>query len=208
MKYNLPKSYLSYSAFSLWEKDKDAFRRRYYENEKPFETSETIFGKTVHELLSPDGEKKIEVQLTPDLKLLGYIDSFNEEDLGIVDYKTGHLNPKGKAPWDRVKVQKHKQLVFYSLLVQLQYEKFNPIVKLEWLETRFKDKSVEFDGHMLVTKSRELELTGYKEMFERRIYKWELEKLKKEIKKVACDISDDYTIWQKTKESSLSVKSN
>jgi len=208
MTYNLPRPYLSYSAFSLWEKDKDAFRRRYYENEKPFETVETIFGKTVHEQLSPDGEKQIEVWLTEDLKLMGFLDNFNEESLGITDYKTGHLDSKGNAPWDRVKVQKHKQLVFYSLLVLLKYGKYNPIVKLEWLETKFKNRSVEFNGHILNTETRELELTGKKKMFERRVFKWEIEKMKREIIKVARDISKDYTLWQKRNGSFQSPNEN
>lgn len=213
MTYNLPKPYLSYSAFSLWQKDKDAFRRRYYENEKPFETVETIFGKTVHEKLESDGEvigseTKIEINFIEGLKLLGYIDSFNEEDLAIIDFKTGHLDSKGNAPWDRVKVQKHKQLVFYTLIVQAKFGSFNPIVKLEWLETKFKNKSMDFNGHVLNTESRELELTGYKKIFERRVFKWEIKKLKQEIKKVARDISNDYTLWLKSKEDSPSAKSN
>lgn len=201
MKYNLPKPYLSYSAFSLWLKDKDAFRRRYYENEAPFETVETIFGKTIHEKLEADGEvigseTRIEIYLTPDLKLLGYIDSFNEEDLGIIDFKTGHLDPKGNPPWDRVKVQKHKQLVFYSMLVLIKYGSYNPVVKLEWLETKFKKVSREFNGHTLTADSRELELTGYKKIFTRRVFKWEIEKLKREIISVAREISRDFTHYE------------
>jgi len=199
MKYNLPKEYLSYSSFDLWNRDKDAFRRRYYENEKPFETAETIFGKTVHEELSPDGETSIRINLNEDLVLLGYLDSFNEEDLAIVDYKTGHLNSKGKAPWDKVRVQKHKQLVFYSLLVLLKHGKFNPVVQLKWLETKFKNKLMAFDGHVLHTESRELMLTGFEQTFTRKIFKWEIEKLKKEIISSAQAISKDYTLWQKRK---------
>jgi len=203
MKYNLPRKYLSYSAFNLWLKNKDQFRRRYYENEKPFETVETIFGKTVHEKLdkgADNREKRLEAYLIPGLKLLGYIDEFNEKTLAIVDDKTGHLNIQGKPPWNQVKVQKHKQLDFYCLLTLLKYGKYNRDVKLRWLETRFKEETKEFNGHVLKTKSRNLELTGYEKTFTRKIYKWEIENLKKEIIKVAEDISKDYTLWQKTNQ--------
>lgn len=200
MKFNLPKPYLSYSAFALWIKDKNAFRKRYYENVKPFETAETIFGKKVHEHLENTRigrEKRIEVELVPGLKLLGYIDEFNEETLEISDDKTGHLDAKGKPPWNAVKVRKHKQLVFYELLVLIAYGKFNPVTQLRWIETRFKVKNVEFDGHVLGGKTKELELTGREVTFKRRIYKWEIENLEKEIINAAEEISKDYTQWTK-----------
>ena len=201
-KYNLPRNYLSYSAYSLWHKDKDQFRRRYYLNEKPFETVETIFGKTVHDLKEKDdsvigSETSIQITIDNDLNLLGYLDSFNEETLAIVDFKSGHLDSKGKAPWDRVKVQKHKQLVFYSLLVLKKHGKYNPVTRLIWLETEFKRVTREMDGHVLEAESRELHLTGYEKTFTRKIYKYEIENLRKDIIKTAKQISDDYTLWQK-----------
>lgn len=202
MEYNLPRPYLSFSAYDLWCKNKDAFRRRYYENEKPFETIETIFGKEVHRLKEVDdtvkgSETRIEVELVPGLKLLGYIDSLDEETLMIIDFKTGHRDSKGNPPWNKVKVYKHKQLVFYCLLVLLKYGRYNKRVKLEWIETQFKKASREFDGHTLTATSRELELTGKVEVFVRNVFKYEIDNLKKEILRVAEEISNDYTEYER-----------
>jgi hypothetical protein len=206
--FNLPKPYISYSAFSLWQKDKGAFRRRYYLGEKSFETTETIFGKTIAEALE-DGHKipgivhyeeseyRIEVELVPGLKLLGYLDGFNPSNNSIVELKTGHLSPDGKAPWDKVKVRKHKQLVFYTLLVKLKYGKVHQWTTLQWLETEFKNKTMEFQGHVLESKSRELELTGKVLTFKRRIAQWERDVLVAEIISAANEISEDYTTWLK-----------
>jgi len=201
-KYTLPRGYLSYSAYSLWKKDKEAFRRRYYDNEKPFETAETIFGKSIathlEELKSIDGltvyshpEYKIEVELNG-LNILGYLDSFDPARFRFKEFKTGHLNPQGKAPWDKVKVQKHEQLVFYSMLIEMRHGRVDPLCELSWMETEFVNKSMKFEGHILHAESRELRLTGKIQTFKRKIFKWEREKLKKEIIKIAKEISDDY----------------
>lgn len=210
--YNLPRKYLSYSAFDLWLKNPEAYRRKYYLGEPDFQTAETMFGKTIAEKLegghAPEGlmlyknkEYRIEVELEEGLRLLGYLDAFNEDDLSILEFKTGHLDSKGKVPWDKVKVQKHKQLVFYSLLVKLKYGKVNPKVHLQWLETKFQKESREFNGHILEAEGKRLELTGRIETFERRIYKWEIDKMKEEIIKVAKEISNDYTLWQANQKS-------
>lgn len=208
--YNLPRGYLSYSAFTLWQSDKNRFRNKYYLGVDDFQTTETIFGHKIARKLE-DGEKiegvkeyekaekKIQVVLDDGLKILGYLDGFTEDTLKIIELKTGHLDRKGKKPWDNLKVRKHKQLVFYCLLVKLKYGKYNPDVTLQWLETDFVKETMEFEGHILEAKSNKLELTGKIETFERHIEEWELEKMKEEIIRVAEEISEDFTLWQKTK---------
>jgi hypothetical protein len=205
--YHLPRSYLSYSAFTLWQKDKDAYRRKYYLGEPSFENAETIFGKKTAEHLEDNEiegvivydtrEYRIEVELEEGLKLLGYLDRFNSPTLSILEIKTGHLDSKGKVPWDKIKVQKHKQLVFYSLLVKLKHGKVDPVTILQWLETKFQKESREFGGHVMEAETKKLELTGRIETFKRRIYKWEIDKMKEEIISVAKEISNDYTQWKK-----------
>jgi hypothetical protein len=207
--FNLPRNYLSYSAWQLWQSDKTRFRNKYYLGIDTFETAETIYGKQIAKRLE-DGEKiegveeyekaekSIKVELIPGLMLLGYLDGFTEENLKIVELKSGHADRKGKAPWDNLKVRRHKQLPFYCLLVQLKYGTYNPDVTLQWLETEFKSKEMEFDGHILTTQSRELELTGRVETFERHIEQWELDKMKEDIIRISLEISEDYTLWQKT----------
>jgi hypothetical protein len=202
MQYGTNKEYLSWSAYSLWKSNKEQYRKRYYTLEAPFETVETRFGKSVASKLergeSIDGvmvcshpEYKIEVELDG-VKLLGFIDCFDMEKLQIVEFKTGHKNPKGKVPWDRLKVHKHQQLVFYSVLVELFHGKVHPTVILQWLETDFKTKEIEFQGHTLTAGSKDLFLTGNIKTFKRKIAKWEKENLKKDILLVAKEIHEDY----------------
>jgi hypothetical protein len=208
--YNLPKKYLSYSAYSLWKSSKEQFRKRYYLNEDPFETPETRFGKVIgamvennehlfHEyagkiLNYPHKEYKIEVEVGG-LKLLGYLDQFDDTEYKILEMKTGHKNKQGKVPWDRIKVQKHTQLVFYSLLVEKKFGKVHSEVILQWLETDFVDKTIEFDGHILSAKSRELQIISEPQTFKRKIHKWERVKLLRDILQTAEEISADYTNW-------------
>lgn len=197
----LPRGYLSYSAYDLWKRDKVAFRRKYYDHEKSFETVETIFGKQIAKHLEeyniegverlPRAEYKVEAYLDG-IKLLSYLDSFDEERIRFNEYKTGHLSKDGKVPWNAVKVLKHKQLDFYSTVLELKFGKVDDVTKLFWIETRFKTKTIEFAGHILATESRELELTGLVKCFERRIYKYEREAMRRDIIKVALEISKDY----------------
>lgn len=209
-KYNLPKHYLSYSAYALWKSSKEGFRKRYYLNEKPFETKETLFGKATDLHLDNGGtiegvltyshpQHRIEVEYKG-LPLLGYLDALNMEDLRILERKTGHKNPKGKVPWDKVKVQKHVQLVWYSALVELKYGKVHPEVILQWLETDFVAKTMEFDGHILSAPKKDLVLTGRVETFKRKVAKWERVKLLKEMLTVAHEISDDYTEFVRSRK--------
>lgn len=191
------RDYMSWSSLNLWKTNKNEYRRRYYLNEPSFENTATIFGKEVHKKFEEDesvvgSETSIKLVFHENLKLLGHLDSFDDQTLAIIDFKTG------REPWTKFRVQKHGQLVFYSLLVELRHGKFNPNVELHWHETRFKNKSTEFDGHILETESRELELTGKVEVFKRRIYKWEVEKMKQEILLTAKAITEDYKQWQNT----------
>lgn len=210
----LPKPYLSYSQYALWKSSKDGYRKRYYLNEKPFENRETLFGKAIgttvennlhkeDEILSqlidyPIKEHKIEVEYKG-LNMLGYLDQFDDTEYRILEMKTGHLSPKGKSPWDNMKVRKHKQLTFYSALVELKYGKVHPEVILQWLETKFEDKVMEFDGHILKADKGELKLTGRLQTFKRIIHPWERKMILKDILQVAKEISQDYERFRNKK---------
>lgn len=197
MQFNLPKPYLSYSAWTLWKNNKNEFRARYYEGKPGIETVETVFGKKIARQLEedesiPGSETRIELEVIPGLMLLSYLDEFDEATLSITEHKTGHRNKDGKVPWDMVKVHKHKQLDWYSMMVKKKYGKVNNKVRLVWHETRFKTKTVEFAGHTLTSDSRELELTGEKKEFIRTITEAERQKIEKDIISAALEISKDY----------------
>lgn len=204
---------LRYSALNLWLSSKSAYRKRYYEGQS-VSTPEMIFGHKVHTMMEdkkavtahpflsqlpryPVSEKNIE--LTVDgVKIGGCIDSFDPDTFSFLDYKSSHLSKDGKVPWNVVKVAKHMQLVFYSLLVREKFGKVDPNVLLVWIGTEFVKKSQEFAGHVLEAESRELALTGQFEVFKRRVAKWETDALKKIIKKAAEDISIDFIQYKAT----------
>lgn len=204
-------SVLRYSALDCWLKNKDAYRKRYYEGQE-FQTAEMVFGHRVHKsmelksvvkkdpLLSQlprysRSEYNIEEKLE-DIKIGGCLDSFEKETFSFLDYKSSHLSKDGKIPWDNVRVAKHMQLVFYSLLVFLRHGKVDPWVKLIWLETAFRKKSIEFEGHTLSTETRELYLTGKFKVFKRRIYKYELDHLRGVILNAAEEINKDFISYK------------
>lgn len=189
------RGYLSWSSYNLWRTNRNEYRRRYYLNEKAFESAATLFGKIVHKKFEEDesivgSETSIEVKIDEGLTLLGYIDSLHPETLLVIDFKTG------RDPWNDTKVSRHGQLVFYAMLVLLKHGTYNPKCELHWHETRNKKRSVEFDGHTLEADSGELELTGRIEIFSRKIYRWELEKLRQNVLLAAKEIHQDYEKWQ------------
>ena len=216
----LPKPYLSYSAMELWLRDKDGYRKRYYLQEPYFSTPYTEFGNEVggaledrnwdHPVLAPvvgkvpqqtHPEHRIDVDVLG-VPVMGFLDDFNMETKFIEEYKTGIRN-KGKAPWDRVKVRKHKQLTLYTLMVREKYGSYNPNIQLTWMETEWADinKEVEFGGKIIVESHKGLRLTGHVEIFPRNIKEWELDRMADIIRKTAEAISEDYQLWkQKTEE--------
>lgn len=208
---NLPKKYLSYSQLNTWIKDKDAYRAKYYRGEKQHENPEMLFGKKIAKML----ENPLVLEIHPILSkiphysvsehgikteidgvpVIGYIDSFDPNTKSFIEYKTGHLKRSGEAPWNKVSVRKHEQLPFYSLLIELSEGDVNRLCHLVWLETKFKDKTMDFDGHILTAGTRELELTGTTNVFPRIITKWERKRMRTLIRTVADEISEDYTLW-------------
>jgi len=197
------RDYMSYSSHELWKKDKNAYRKRYYEGEESFTNVEMIFGKQIAEQLEKKeikikglksygkAEEPMNVKFEG-LKLKGYADDFCPKRIKFQEFKTGHLDSKGNVPWNALKVAKHAQLVWYYMMLKMKYGKCNPRTQLVWIETEFMNKTLIYEGHELKTQSRELRLTGREETFKRKIEEWEVEKLKKEIIKSAEEITKDY----------------
>ena len=202
---------LRYSALNTWLSSKESYRKRYYEG-LSISTPEMIFGHQIHRRIEegevvlpglpryPKAEYNIEVAIGPknnQIKIGGCIDSFDPKTLSFLDYKSGHLSKEGKIPWSAVKVSRHMQLVFYSLLIKKKHGKVDPYTKLIWIETACKKKTVLFQGHELEAESRELSLTGRYEVFTRRIAEWERSVLVKTIKRCAVEISEDFANYKR-----------
>lgn len=203
MQLKFPRKYLSYSSLSLWQKDKGAFRRKYYENIDLLVTREMLFGKEIAERLEAGDSalaripryKKAEAEITVEvdgIPIMGYIDSFSPSHRAFIEYKTGYRE------WNQHMVEKHDQLPFYSFLIEQKFGRVAPRCRLIWLETRFKPSFVEFDGHQLAGDSGELELTGRVETFYRTIEPWEHERIHAMIVRCAQEIHNDYTQWLQT----------
>lgn len=204
----LPKPYLSYSALDLWYKDKEKYRRRYYEGIKDPDTVYTLFGKVTHELIDKD-PKFAHIRLpVPEHQMVvnidgvpikGYIDTFDKETCNFGEYKTAIRNSDGTSKWTALTVQKHKQLPFYSLLIQEKYGKKINKTFLVWLETVFKDNDVLLNGVKLGGK-KELALTGHYEVFHRKMYQYDRDAMREWIVLGAKQISNDYKQWLSIKK--------
>jgi hypothetical protein len=201
----LPKPYLSYSAISLWFKNKEQFRDRYYRNIKPIDTKYTIFGKEIHEKIATDPklshiprfkacEHEIRVNIE-DIPIRGFIDSYNDFSGAFFEYKTGIKKPDGGDRWTLNDVMAHKQLPFYSLLIKEKYGLFYPDVFLFFLETYIKEVS-ETKGQSKIIYSTELDLTGFYMAFKRTICQKDMDDVKDWIVYGASQISEDYKLYK------------
>ena len=196
MNFNLPKKYLSYSALNLWWRDKDAYRRRYYENERTPDNVYTLFGREVHEMLETDHHliniprfPKREIMLEAEIggvPVMGYLDGFDPDDNSILDYKTS------MKEWTQLDVEKLDQLPFYAMLVKANYKKLPKMTHIVWLETRWKQVEEKVGSVVMEGDGSELELSGRFETFDRKIGMKEVERMKARVVESAREISSDY----------------
>lgn len=201
----LPRGYLSYSAYALWKRDRGAFRQKYYYGAPSFETPETMYGRDIAKAFENNDPRVAHVPRYPisehsikiaykGITLLGYIDSYDPARHAFLEYKTGHTRKDGSAPWSQLLVAKHEQLDFYSLLIELKEGSVARECELIWLETEKKYKSTDFEGISLQSSTYTLELTGRVERFARKIYAYDRKAIAQEIVRVAHDIATDYSI--------------
>lgn len=215
---SLPKPYLSYSALSLWWKDKNAFRKQYYEGIRFPGNAYTYFGSEVAEILEasktgkltgypehivkklrnvpayeyPEHRVKTRVRGIP---LLGHIDSFSYRQKRLIEYKTGIPHKDGSPRWTPLEVQRHIQLPFYCLLIREKYGRYHPLPRLVWLETEWSEDTVEQAGGVILTRERKLQLTGKRREFVREVTDTELDRLADHIENAAFEIAKDYAAW-------------
>lgn len=202
--YGKNKDSLSYSSVDLWYKNKPEYRRRYYEGKKSPETRYTLFGKEIHDKIDKDPTlshiprlegKEHEIRhKIDDVLVRSFIDTFCEERLQFYEYKTGLITADGGSRWSIKKVNEHKQLPFYALMIREKYGKYNPDTLLILLETEWKKDSFKVGGTEIIL-SEELGLTGRSEIFSRKITDKELEETKEWILKAAEEIKTDYDRW-------------
>src|SRR3990167_7901295 len=194
MIYTLPKKHLSYSAISLWYKNKQQFRDRYYLNKKTPDTAWTLFGKEIHKALEKNEEKLSNIPRYPvselevrteigGVPILAYIDSFHPEEKRILDFKTS------MKQWTQKEVDTLMQLPFYSELIFREYGSVHPQTKIVWLETRLAPSTG------LLSQGDSIQLTGRHEVFEREITQAERDHVIAWVIQGAEQISLDFQEW-------------
>lgn len=194
--YNLPRGYLSYSAYDLFNKDKQGYIDKYILGKKDFDTVQSRFGREMHKIKEQDNsvqgsETRLECIIDSNLKLLGYLDSL-DTDYKVIDFKFSHRDKSGKAPWNKLKVRKHKQFVMYCLLVKNIYGTYNKNCEIHWHETKKESLETKVNGVILGCNSFNMSLTGYVEKIERKVYAYEIKALEKDLIRVAHEITKIY----------------
>lgn len=202
-----PRREISYSGWSLWLKNPELYRAKYYRNEPQRESPEMFFGKEIAERLEANDpmlahvpryshpEFRIQVKIAG-VPVQGYLDSFDPVTCSILEYKTS----KNSETWNSVSVAKHEQLPFYLLLVKTKFGKADRRVKLIRLGTKYEEKTSLLNGQKVILEKPKLVLTGEMEIFPRIVWFYEAKRIKKSIRKVAKEIHEDFQNYKKTNE--------
>jgi len=150
----LPKGYLSYSQYSLWNQSPERYAALYFDKreEMRFDNDGMRYGKEVANALEKGVEtgdlrtdaamlllpkydvadEEITAEFKTDygwLKLLGRPDSFDSKTLSFYEYKTGI------SPWTQNKASKHFQMQFYAMMIYIIHKRVPPHSELIWIET-------------------------------------------------------------------------
>jgi len=144
---NTPRPYLSYSQMILWERDKEQYRRRYFDGIQQPTNQYLETGKKLADRLETGIESgdefieylalfmpkypatEFEIQAEWDgISILGRLDGFSNKGKIIGEYKTGKC-------WNQNMVDKSDQLTFYSALVWLKYGRLPSKIFLHWAKT-------------------------------------------------------------------------
>lgn len=201
------KDTLSYSALSLWCKDKEGYRKHYYIGEPSFTSPYTIFGTEVHrkvehgEITIPGikhdeytHERKVEATLSG-IPVLGYIDLCHKETHAVVDLKTS------KNPWSLSDVQKLDQLPLYIALLREHHKKVSLWSSVIWIETAWvqdEATTVSVGGFEVEQDSnRHLALTDRAPvLLKRRVYNYDIDRVVDWVKATAEEIAKDFSAYK------------
>ena len=186
----LPRGYISWSQLSLYRQSKEKYINKYILGEDvDIDNSGLKYGKIISELLEnnrkseneaenilkivlpkyKEREKEISVKMKTkygDVVLLGKLDTYQSGKFR--EYKTGTIK------WTQEKADKLDQITFYSLMLFIKNQEI-PRSHLDWIKTQ------NIDG--------EISLVGDIKSFEVKKSLSDLLLLKREIEKMAVDVS-------------------
>ncbi len=198
----LPKPHISWSQLSCWLQNPTRYRKEYFENGEKLNSRYLTLGKNIAKLIE-EGKHK---ELIPDLEtydtpeheikclvdgvpILSYLDSYNKVQTIDVPANVFREYKTGKIPWDRARVQKHDQLVFYATALKWSMGAMPEYCDLDWIETKeTTSETTDFwrEGDKMVR------VTGRVVSFHREFDMREIERMEELIVKVAWEISDAY----------------
>lgn len=198
----LPKPYISWSQLSCWLSNPVRYRREYFEDGKKLDTKFLSFGKNIATMIE-NGQHK---ELLPDLQtydtpeheikclvngvpILSFLDTYNKIETIDVPANVFREFKTGKVPWDRARVQKHDQLVFYATALKWSVGVMPAYCDLDWIETcETGGVSVDFWRET----DKIVNITGRIVSFHREFDEREIERMEDLIVNVAWQISDAY----------------
>lgn len=123
--YNKP---LSWSSIASFQYNKESWYKKYILKEKQEDSEQMLFGKAVGSALANDKnflpevprysvfEKELKAKIG-DIKLIGYLDSFDPETKAFIEYKTS----SNKKKWTKKTAQEHGQILLYLFLIWKNY---------------------------------------------------------------------------------------
>lgn len=201
------KDTVSYSALSLWSKDKQGYRAHYYEGAPGFTSPYTVFGTEIHrkvehgEITIPGvnhddymHERKVEAILAG-VPVLGYIDMCHKETNAVIDLKTS------KNPWSLSDVQKLDQLPLYIALLREHHEKVSLWSSVIWIETAW----VHDEATTVSVGSFEAECDSNRRLtitdrapvvLKRRMYNYDIDRVTEWVKVTADEIARDFASYK------------
>ena len=167
--FSLPKSYLSYTQYSLWLSDPKKYARHYFDDmDTSFANKGQAYGKLVADalemsrdtgdlltdaamLLLPKydvADMPIEAEFKEKggrwLKVIAKPDSFNSITHDFIEVKTG----KGRNPWTEKKAQEHVQMIWYAIVIWLKYGTMLDKAHLAWIETEDTSEGIKPTGRV------------------------------------------------------------
>lgn len=193
----LPRGYLSHSSITCFKQSKDRFRREYLEGGRKLDTKYLRLGKSIasmieenkhHDILPNlpvyelrEHEIRVEIQGVP---ILCYLDDCKSDFTSFRDKKTG------MKTWSLAKVQKSEQLLLYATAIRAKYGVTPKTAYIDWIET-ITEKNDKIGLH----NDDQVLLTGKHKSYKREFDKKELDRMEKEVVKVANEISEYYKNW-------------
>jgi hypothetical protein len=212
----LPRSYISYSAASLWYQNESAFRTKYYTPGVGggLSSVQMDYGKEIAEMLENDPENPLvakipkyqirDKEFTVDISGVPVKVIPDTLDLTPVprlrEYKTGawEFNEKTKKfdipAWTQKKVDDWMQVKLYSLGVKIKYGFVDDLAHLDWLPTVMEDviDGLKINGKQYGVTIQVPRLTGEIFSFPCVVTEMERFRARQWIVAAAHEISNDY----------------